>query len=51
MMSDVKNLLNDDDLFGDNVDTSKEAVDLHWKQKNLKDTTSGNKRKMDTRNG
>ena len=35
-MADVKNILNDDDFFGDTVDTPKEGIGLHRKRECLK---------------
>ena len=35
-MADVENILNDDDFFGDTVDTPKEGVEQHRKQECLK---------------
>ena len=31
-MADVENILNDDDFFGDSVDTPKEGIEQHRKQ-------------------
>ena len=35
-MADVENILNDDDFFGDTVDTSKEGIEQHREQECLK---------------
>ena len=35
-MADVENILNDDDFFGDTVDTPKEGIGLHRKRECLK---------------
>ena len=35
-MDDVENILNDDEFFGDIVDTPKEDIDQHRKRKYLK---------------
>ena len=35
-MTDVENLLNDDDFFGDTVDTQKECIEQHRKRERLK---------------
>ena len=35
-MADVENILNDDDFFGDTVDTSKEGIEQHTEQECLK---------------
>ena len=39
-MDDVENILNDDEFFGDFVDTPKEDIDQHRKRKYLKSVTS-----------
>ena len=43
MMTDVKNILNDEEFFGDAVDTPKECVEQHRKRECLKDVTSKGK--------
>ena len=35
-MADVENILNDDDFFGDSVDTPKEGIEQHRKREGLK---------------
>ena len=35
-MADVENILNDDDFFGDTVDTPKEGIEQHKKRECLK---------------
>ena len=35
-MADVGNILNDDDFFGDTVDTPKEGIEQHRKRECLK---------------
>ena len=35
-MADVENILNDDDFFGDSVDTPKEGTEQHRKREGLK---------------
>ena len=35
-MADVENILNDDDFFGDTVDTPKDSIEQHKKQECLK---------------
>ena len=42
-MTDVENILNDDDFFGDTADTSKEAIEQHRKRESLKSVTSKGK--------
>ena len=42
-MDDVENILNDDEFFGDIVDTPKEDIDQHRKRKYLKSVTSQGK--------
>ena len=37
MMADVENILNDEELFGNAVDTPKEGVEQHRKRECLKD--------------
>ena len=37
-MTDVENILNDDDFFGDIVDTPKEGIEQHKKRECLKGT-------------
>ena len=39
-MADVENILNDDDFFGDSVDTPKEGIEKHRKQECLKSIMS-----------
>ena len=34
--ADIENILNDDDFFGDTVDTPKEGIELHGKRECLK---------------
>ena len=41
--ADVENMLNDEEFFGDTVDTSKEGVDQHMKRVCLKGTISKGK--------
>ena len=36
MMSDIENIVNDNDLFSNTVDTPKEGVEQQRKQKHLK---------------
>ena len=42
-MSDVENILNDDEFFGDTVDTPKEGVEQHRKQECLKSAIESGK--------
>ena len=42
-MANVENILNDDDFFGDTVDTPKEGTEQHKKQECLKSVTSKGK--------
>ena len=42
-MSDVENILNDDDFFGDTVDTPKEGIGQHRKRECLKGALSKGK--------
>ena len=39
-MTDVENILNDDEFFGDTVDTPKEAIEQHRKRECLKSVIS-----------
>ena len=39
-MADVENILNDDDFFGDTVDTPKEGIEQHRKRECLKSVIS-----------
>ena len=41
--ADVKNILNDDDLFGDIVDTPREGIEQHRKRECLKSVISKGK--------
>ena len=43
MTSDVENVLNDDDIFADTVDTQKEGVEQQRKGKCFKDVTYNGK--------
>ena len=43
MMPDVENMLNDEEFFGDAVDTPKEGVEQHRKRECLKDVISKGK--------
>ena len=42
-MTDVENILNDDDFFGDTVDTPKEGIEQHRKRECLKSVISKGK--------
>ena len=42
-MADVVNILNDDDFFGDTVDTPKEGIEQHRKRECLKSVISKSK--------
>ena len=42
-MADVENVLNDDEFFGDTVDTPKEAIEQHRKRECLKSVISKGK--------
>ena len=42
-MIDVENILNDDDFFGDTVDTPKEGFEQHWKRECLMNIISNGK--------
>ena len=42
-MADVENVLNDDEFFGDTVDTPKEAIEQHRKRECLKSVISKSK--------
>ena len=42
-MADVENILNDDDFFGDIVDTPKEGIEQHKKREELKSVISKGK--------
>ena len=42
-MADVENILNDDDFFGDSVDTLKKGIVQHRKQECLKSVISKSK--------
>ena len=42
-MADVENILNDDDFFGDSVDTPKEGIEQHRKRECLKSVISKGK--------
>ena len=42
-MANAENILNDDDFFGDTVDTPKEGTEQHKKQECLKSVTSKGK--------
>ena len=42
-MTDVENILNDDDFFGDIVDTPKEGIEQHRKRECLKGALSKGK--------
>ena len=42
-MADVQNILNDDDFFGDTVDTTKEDIKQHTKRQCLKGALSNGK--------
>ena len=42
-MADVENMLNDDDFFGDTVDTPKEGIEQHRKRECLKSVISKGK--------
>ena len=42
-MADVENILNDDDFFGDIVDTPKEGIEQHRKRECLKSVISKDK--------
>ena len=42
-MADVENILNDDEFFGDTVDTPKEGLEQHGKRKCLKGVISKGK--------
>ena len=42
-MADVENTLNDDDFFGDTVDTPKEGIEQHRKRECLKSVTGKSK--------
>ena len=42
-MADVENTLNDDDFFGDTVDTPKEGIEQHRKREYLKSVTDKSK--------
>ena len=42
-MTDVENILNDDEFFGDTVDTPKEAIEQHRKRECLKSVISKGK--------
>ena len=43
IMADVENILNDDDFFGDSVDTPKEGIEQHRKRECLKSIISKGK--------
>ena len=43
IMADVENILNDDDFFGDSVDTPKEGIEQHRKRECLKSVISKGK--------
>ena len=43
MMADVENILNDEEIFGDTVDTPKEGVEQHRKRECLKDVINKGK--------
>ena len=43
IMADVENILNDDDFFGDIVDTPKEGIEQHRKRECLKSVISKDK--------
>ena len=40
IMADVENILNDNDFFGDTVDTPKDGIEQHKKQECLKSVVS-----------
>ena len=42
-MADVENMLNDDDFFGDSVDTPKKGIEQHRKRECLKSVISKDK--------
>ena len=42
-MADLENILNNEELFGDTVDTPKEGVEQHRKRECLKDAISKGK--------
>ena len=42
-MADVENVFNDDEFFGDTVDTPKEAIEQHRKRECLKSVISKGK--------
>ena len=42
-MADVENILNDDESFGDTVDTQKEGIGQHRKRERLKSVISKGK--------
>ena len=46
MVVNVENILNNEELFGNTIDTPKEGVDQHWKRECLMGAISKGKKRI-----